>query len=187
MSAYQRPVPGPASTVPLCPEGVYRVYCPKVKTSRSKASGNLMSEVSVQILSPDVVTLPDGPKVQTAGLEGRFYIVYANEVNKRGEHKMVATLDVLSKLGVTLPEASPDFETEASNFAAAVEAHLVNLTWEMVVKSKREPKVDMATREPMKDSAGNLILGPEQVDFNTFNIVGLPKSITDLGVAPAAY
>ena len=93
-------------------------------------------------------------------------------------------LDSLSKLGVPLPEAAPDFETEASNIAAAVEAYLPNMTWEMVVKSKREAKIDLATKQPMTDSAGNQILGPEVVDFNSFNIVGLPKSITELGATP---
>lgn len=185
--SYQRPTLGTANDhVPRCPTAVYRVYCTKV-TKRTSKTGNLMNEVSVQILSPETVTIKDGPTVQTAGLEGHFYIVYNDELNKRGENKMVGTLDTLTKLGVPLPPPAEDFKTEANNLADAVVGYLQNMTWEMVVKSKREPRNDPATNEPLKDSAGNIIQGPEVIDFNAFDIVGLPKSITELGTAPAAF
>jgi len=183
MSAYQRPVikPGSSSNVPLCPTAVYRVYCQKAVVKHSQSSGDLMVEVTAQIISPDTVTLKDGPTVQTAGLEGRFYIVFSDGINKRGEHKMVAVMEALTKLGVPLPDPSPDFETEAQNLADATAKYLVNMTWEMVVSSKREERRAPGTNEPLVDSAGNKIMGAEVVDFNSFNIVGLPKTLDEVG------
>lgn len=189
--AYQRPIinttQGASSDdVPLIPVGVYRVFVEKATVERSKTSGNLMNHVKVQIISPDTVQHKSGKNIPVAGQGGGFYISYSPDDNKRGEPKMKATIEALTKLGVPLPPPADDFDTEVANLTQAVAAYLTGMTFEMVVSSRREPRRD-PSGNPLKDSAGNEIVGAEVADFNMFNIVGLPKPISELGITPPPY
>lgn len=177
MSTYQRPVVNASGQAgpPLIPPANYRVYCQKCDFGASQSSGNPMNTLHLQILSPESVTV-DGVVVKTAGQSGKMYISYDND-----SAVMKRAVEALAKLGVPLPAQAASFEEDVKAIGAAVSAYMLNMTFEMVVSSQRRPMTAPGGVEPLKDSAGNVIQSSEQANFAVFNIVGLPKPITELG------
>lgn len=170
--SYQRPQAGVASKAQLVPEYAYRVLCPKASMHIGKESGQPGLKLELQILSPESVQDVNGNNSMTAGIGGNLYLSFSDAA-------IGNTMDVLSKLEVPLPAAASTKEEDVALIQEAAIAHLTGLTWEMVVKSKREPRLG-PDRKPLLDSLNRPIQGSEQADFNSFGIVGIPKQLADL-------
>jgi len=169
--SYNRPKASDTKA-PLVPRLVYRVLCTKIVNAPSKKTGAPMLAIDVQILSPEQVTNPNGAVSLTAGIEGTMYLTF-------GDKALANTIVALEIMGVPLPDAASDQETDIANMQAAAEAYLPGMTFEMVVASKAEPMMG-PDNVPLKDSAGRVIGGFERADFSSFGIVGLPKKLSDL-------
>ena len=172
--SYQTPLPGSAATAtaPKVPKAVYRVLVTKATHEPSKKSGAPMTKLAVQILSPEAIQNANGTVSQTAGIGGDIYVAFSD----KNEANCVKTVIALGG------KLAPNYESR-EELVSACQQHLdglVNQTFEMVVSSKKEVQTD-PTGAPLTDSTGAPIQGFEVADFNMFGIVGLVKSMEELG------
>ncbi len=179
MSTYQRPQAGAASKAQLVPPYNYRVLCTKASAHVGKESGEPGVKCELQILSPESVQDANGFTAMTAGISGDLYLSFSDKA-------IATTMDVFAKLEVPLPEAASTKEEDVKLMQDAAVAHLTGLTWEMEVHSKRDVRKG-PDKKPLLDSLGRPIQGSEQADFNSFGIVGIPKSLADAGGAASAF
>ena len=166
-----------ASTVPLVPRACYRVLVTSANNDPSKKTNAPQNTLGVQILSPDTVQTPAGV-AQTAGIEGKMYFTFSEKNLKN----MAAACKAL---GFAVKSDYPD---EAAYIAHQQEQimGLLGKTFEMVVSSKREPMLG-PDGAPLTDSAGRPIQGREVADFSAFNVVGLVKTLEEVGGAVNPY
>jgi len=166
-----------ATTVPLVPKACYRVLVTAVNNDASKKTGAAQNTLSVQILSPDIVQTHAGV-AQTAGIEGKMYFTFSEKNLKN----MAAACKALGFA------VNADYADEAAYIAHQQEQimGLLNKTFEMVVSSKREPMLG-PDGAPLTDSAGRPIQGREVADFSAFNVVGLVKTLEEVGGAVTPY
>ena len=169
--SYNRPKASDTKA-PLVPRLVYRVLCSKVVNAPSKRTGAPMLACDVQILSPESVQNPNGTVSQTASIEGTMYLTF-------GDKALANSIGALELLGVPLPDVASSQDEDVANMLAAAEAYLPGMTFEMVVSSKAEAVLG-PDGTPLKDGAGRVIAGFERPDFSSFNIVGLPKKLSEL-------
>lgn len=180
--SYVRPTPtAPGTTAPLVPFACYSVIALKVEGATSKSEPfNKRLDIEVQILAPDTVQNANGTFSRPAGVKGPLRLSFSDKA-------MQGTIDALTKLGVTLPPPQPTLEADIEAITKAAVEQLSMKVFDMTVKSKREAMLDSGTGQPMLDSRGQPIQGPERPDFSVFGIVGNPRTVQEAGLSLPAY
>lgn len=128
-------------------------YCVRFTGAKAGKSGKGFKQIEAkfEIISPDLVSLPDGMQASVAGRKGNIYLTYDPNAKNAAD-----TFAAFCRMGVLAPGADLDVDAVVAKLASGnVFAYVILDSEERI--ERMLPKPGQAYGDPIKDENGNNI------------------------------
>ena len=140
------------------PRNCYVCRFIKAKAGKS-GKGFKQIEAGFEIISPDIVELPDGSQASVAGRKGTVYMTYDPKANNSAD--MFAAM---VRIGLIAPGASLDVDEAVAKLGSgSIFAKIVLDSEERI--ERMLPKPGQAYGDPIKDENGNVMSSGWQIKY----------------------